>query len=196
MRILQEATYFEMMIKNSRFVAEALPVASAEEARAVLAAQRARYADANHVVYAFIVGLQGEVLGCSDAGEPSGTAGRPTLAVVKGSGMTNFLLTTARWFGGTKLGTGGLVHGYTACAQGALENAVSEEWVAKTTFALELPYDLYDRVKRLFAETEVEVLEEAFTDVIAMRCVVREEAFAGLDADVGEMSKGKVALER
>src|SRR5574344_183749 len=82
-----------------------------------------QYADATHVVHAFVTGTFGEVNGMSDDGEPAGTAGRPVLEVLKGSNITNVLLTVTRYFGGTLLGTGGLVKAYGDCAKLAIEQA-------------------------------------------------------------------------
>ncbi len=112
MDILVEYAQNEIFIKNSRFLAEAFPVNSQQEARDCLKEQKLKYKEATHVVHAFVVGEQGEVLGCSDDGEPSGTAGKPALAVLKGAGITNLIITITRWFGGTLLGTGGLVKAY------------------------------------------------------------------------------------
>ena len=115
---LVAAEPFTLIVKNSRFLAELFPVATQEGARTILAAQKSRWPDIRHVVHAFAIGPQANILGCSDDGEPAGTAGRPALEVLKGSGVTNVLLTIARWFGGTKLGTGGLVHAYGDAARG------------------------------------------------------------------------------
>ena len=112
---LEEATA-ELNVKNSRFISEVFPVSSQADAREKLHELKKKYSDATHVVHAFVVGASGEVNGMSDDGEPSGTAGRPVLDVLKGSGLTNILLTVTRYFGGTLLGTGGLVHAYSDSA--------------------------------------------------------------------------------
>jgi uncharacterized YigZ family protein len=122
----------ELTVKNSRFLSEITRVDSPDEAREIWHFKKETYDNGGHIVYAFITGPQGNIMGCSDDGEPSGTAGKPTLAVLKGSGATNLLLTTARWFGGTKLGTGGLVKAYTESAQLALANCTFTELVEET----------------------------------------------------------------
>lgn len=93
------------------------PVETQAQAREKLHEVKQKYFDATHVVHAFSVGLKSETFGMSDDGEPSGTAGRPVLDVLKGSGITNILLTVTRYFGGTLLGTGGLVHAYSESAK-------------------------------------------------------------------------------
>ena len=92
-------------------------------ARDLVKAQKSKYADATHVVHAFVIGSGAEILGMSDDGEPSGTAGRPTLDVLKGRGCTNTLITITRWFGGTLLGTGGLVKAYSGGAKQVIQKA-------------------------------------------------------------------------
>ncbi|MBO7092300.1 MAG: YigZ family protein, partial [Victivallales bacterium] len=144
MLVLEESVQFELTVKNSRFLAEAFIVGNAEAARERLREQKERFSDASHVVHAFIVGPEGNVMGCSDDGEPSGTSGRPVLEVLKGSGVTNVILTVTRWFGGTKLGTGGLVKAYTESAQGVVAQMRTHELVAMSHFEMMVPYGLYE----------------------------------------------------
>ena len=123
MKILTEYISFEENIKGSRFLSELFPCTSQSDARELIKTQKAKYADATHVVHAFIIGQNAEIMGMSDDGEPSGTAGRPTLDVLKGSGCTNLIITITRWFGGTLLGTGGLVKAYSGGAKKVMEEA-------------------------------------------------------------------------
>ncbi len=96
----------EITIKRSIFRAEIFYTEQAADAKDMVKRQKERYRDARHVVHAFVIGETGAVLGCSDDGEPAGTAGQPVLAVLKGSGITNILVTVTRWFGGTLQGNG------------------------------------------------------------------------------------------
>jgi uncharacterized YigZ family protein len=109
-------TKAEITVKRSRFLAEIFPVATPEEARSKIKAQKSAHKGSSHVVHAFITGPQGEIRGMSDNGEPPGTAARPVMDRLVGRRLTNILLTVTRWFGGTKLGTGGLVKAYGAAA--------------------------------------------------------------------------------
>ncbi len=112
----------ETRVVNSRFIATIGQAQTVEEARAFIDALRQEFADATHNVYAFRVGYGASVTeGMSDDGEPSGTAGRPALAVLRGADLGDVVLVITRYFGGTKLGTGGLVRAYTHSAQEALE---------------------------------------------------------------------------
>ncbi len=159
-----ERVQTEIIIKKSRFITTAQVATSVPEARGVIAGARAEMPDANHHVYAFRVGLGNSVTeGMSDDGEPKGTSGPPTLAVLRGSGIGDIALVTTRYFGGTKLGTGGLVRAYTESAQEALSMLKTELKVEKRLLGLELPYSLYNIVKRLIATHRGEIQEEEFT---------------------------------
>lgn len=120
--------------KKSRFLATACPVNSEEEVQRILAEERKKYWDARHHCYAYCIGSRGELSRFSDDGEPGGTAGRPILDVIQGSGITNQLIVVTRYFGGVLLGTGGLVRAYGSAAKAALASAEAvtvyegEEW--------------------------------------------------------------------
>ena len=153
----------EIIVRKSRFLTTVARTDSVESARATLASVRAEMPDANHHVYAFRVGFGKSVTeGMSDAGEPSGTAGPPTLAVLRGSGIGDIALVTTRYFGGAKLGTGGLVRAYTEAAQEALRQLSTERKVERRTIGLELPYSLYNIVKRLIAAHGGTIEDESF----------------------------------
>ena len=136
-------------------------------ARATVKDLRAEFPGANHHVYAFRVGFGNTVTeGMSDDGEPSGTAGPPTLAVVRGSDVGDIVLVTARFFGGIKLGTGGLVRAYTESAQEALRMLRTELKVERLVVGLEMPYSLYNIVKLLIAEHKGVVEDAVFDEQI------------------------------
>ena len=166
MYILTKYNSTELVIKGSRFIAEVFPVETQQEARDKLKEQKTHYSDATHVCHCFITGLQAEVMGMSDDGEPSGTAGRPMLDVLKGRNLTNVLLTVTRYFGGTLLGTGGLVKAYGDSAKLVLEKVFqdncAEEYVKKSQFNFHCTYDFYDKIKRILDSYEVELLKQDF----------------------------------
>ena len=191
MLILKEPTWAEFTVKNSRFIAEAVPVSTPEAARAFWHAQKEKYDNGGHIVYAFITGPQGNVMGCSDDGEPSGTAGRPMLAVLKGSGLTNVIVTAARWFGGTKLGTGGLVRAYSDGARLALENAVTAELVPMEHFGIVVPYPFYEQTKRLLEAHQFTVLSEEFGAAVTLQGEIREEQAPALKEELSELTCAK-----
>jgi len=194
MKIFLEGTPAELMVKNSRFRSELEYAETPEAAREIWRLRKTQYDNGGHIVYAFIVGAQGNIQGCSDDGEPSGTAGRPTLEVLKGSGLTNVILTTARWFGGTKLGTGGLVHAYTASAQAALENIRTRELVPMRELDFTVPYALYEQVKRLLAASGFETKQEEFLSDVRIRGELTAAALPGLRTKLRDLSNGKIIL--
>ena len=190
MLILRQGTRAELLVRKSRFLAEATPVDSAEAARGLWRERKRIYAGCSHVVMAFVCGPQGGLMGCSDDGEPSGTAGRPALEVLKGSGITNVLLTVTRWFGGILLGTGGLVRAYTESAQLALADAQTTELVPLTRFTLALPYFLYETVRRRFPEFAAEITGEEFAAGVTLSGVVPSANFAAFSETVRDLTGG------
>ena len=193
MLILRQGTRAELTVRKSRFLAEATPVDSVESARALWRERKRIYADSNHVVYAFVCGPQGGVMGCSDDGEPSGTSGRPTLEVLKGSGITNVLLTVTRWFGGIKLGTGGLVRAYTESAQLALADAQTAELVPMTRFTLALSYLHYESVRRRLAEFAAEITGEEFAAGVTLAGTIPSANYAAFAEAVRDLTSGSSA---
>lgn len=194
MRILSSPGSAELNIRNSRFLAEAFIVGTQEEARALIKTQKERYADAAHVVHAFVIGPAGGILGCSDDGEPSGTAGRPVLDVLKGSGLTNALVTVTRWFGGTLLGTGGLVKAYGDSAKAVLAVAPSVELVAMRDFSVEFAYEVYERARREMVALGAKVEREDFGTVVLVSGRVREADAEALSERVADISSGRARV--
>jgi uncharacterized YigZ family protein len=185
----------ETVVRNSRFIAEAVPVNSAEEAREVLRQRKEEYADASHVVHAFVVGIGASIMGCSDDGEPPGTSGRPALEVLKGSGITNIIVTITRYFGGSKLGTGGLVKAYTESVQQVLELAQTKEWVATREFSLQAPYTIYEPSKKILLAHDAEISDEHFADEVTLRGSIREDASAQAAQELQDLSRGQSSLQ-
>ena len=190
MLILRHATSAELVVRKSRFLSEATPVTSPEEARDIWRERKSNYTNGGHIVFAFVCGPQGGLMGCSDDGEPSGTAGRPVLEVLKGSGITNVLLTVARWFGGIKLGTGGLVRAYTESAQLALADAPVTELVPLSSFILTLSYGDYENIRRRLAEFAVEIASEEFAVGVTLTGTVPSANFSTFSEMVSNLTGG------
>lgn len=186
----------ELRFKNSLFIGTAGSAASVEEARGLVARLRGEYPDASHHVYAFAVGTGASIIhGMSDDGEPSGTAGRPVLAVVQGSGLGDVAVVVTRYFGGTKLGTGGLVRAYGSTAKAVLEVLPRVEKVAKVAAQLVLPYELHTRARLLIGEAEGEIEKEEFGAQITLGLQLRCDRAEALDRALRELSAGRVRLE-
>lgn len=194
MKTISQNAVCELDIKKSCFLAEAFPVSSQEEARELLKKQKERHFDATHVVHAFVIGSSGEILGCSDDGEPSGTAGRPSLDVLKGSGATNILVTVSRWFGGTLLGTGGLVKAYGDSVKAVLDICELHEIIETRSFILSLPYALYERYKRDADSLGITESVDSFSSDVEITGSVRIETASALQEYVRNASAGKIEV--
>lgn len=198
MDILTTHIQYEETIKGSRFLSELIPCISQAEAREILKSQKAKYADSTHVVHAFIVGAGAQVKGMSDDGEPSGTAGRPTLDVLSGRACTNVILTITRWFGGTLLGTGGLVKAYSGGAKGVIakadEQGAFQPLVDKTTFIFEADYALLRSIKNLMESFHFWNVKEEFGTSITITGEIQSDEKETFSAKLKDLSNGKILL--
>ena len=184
----------EIAIVNSRFIASLSPVESAEEARGFIVRIREEFPDATHNVPAFIIGGGNSTTEyCSDDGEPSGTSGRPLLAVLKGSGMGNIAVVVTRYFGGTLLGTGGLVRAYTAAGRLVVERVRRAAMVEMGRFEVDLPYALFDRFRIVSAESEADIVGESFAEVVhlAVEVPLERARFFRVEARGRELRLGR-----
>lgn len=160
----------ELREKGSRFLAIVLPAADEREARVQLSDLRQRYAEATHVCWARRLGAPPREAR-SDAGEPRGTAGEPMLRVLQGAELSDVLAVVVRWYGGTKLGKGGLARAYAGVLQQALERLAVTRRQAAVRLRLSLPYGVLGEVRRLVRPPEVEIAEERFGEraVVVLR---------------------------
>jgi uncharacterized YigZ family protein len=153
----------EIKVVNSRFIATMAPVFSVDEAKAFIARIKAEFADATHNVPAYLIGHGNSVVAhCHDDGEPSGTGGKPALAVLRGSGLGDVAVVVTRYFGGTKLGTGGLVRAYGDAVREVLEITPRAAKVATHSVIIALPYPLYEQARRLVEANHGQILDEDF----------------------------------
>lgn len=198
MDILTKTVSSEEVIKGSRFLSELIPCSSQSEARDILKAQKAKYADATHVVHAFVVGNGAEICGMSDDGEPNGTSGRPTLDVLKGRNCTNVILTITRWFGGTLLGTGGLVKAYSGGAKQVIAKADEEQafqpLVAKTPFIFSSDYSLFKLIKLKLQDFHIWNQTEDFGTDITISGEIQSDEYETLGSILSDISNGKIKL--
>lgn len=185
----------ELHVANSRFIATIGAARTVGEARTFIEQVRAEFPDATHHVFAFRVGYGASVTeGMSDDGEPPGTAGRPVLTVLRGADLGDVVLVITRYFGGTKLGTGGLVRAYTAAAQAALEALPRAERVEQRRGVVVVPYRLYEQVKRLVEAHGGEVLAEDFAAEVTLTLTFPAEARAAFESALAELSAGQLTV--
>jgi uncharacterized YigZ family protein len=180
------AAHGEVRERGSRFLALVFPAAGSEEADARLEEVRRRHPDATHVCWARRLGPRAAERS-SDAGEPPGTAGVPILRVLQGAGLSDVLCVVARWFGGVKLGKGGLARAYAAAAKEALAALPVVERVPTAEVYLELPYESLGAVRRLLRRPRIQPLGEEYGERVRLRLAVQaparrefEEALAAL----------------
>ncbi|MFN2162510.1 MAG: YigZ family protein, partial [Candidatus Promineifilaceae bacterium] len=191
-----QETRVEIRVSNSRFIATVAPVFSVEEARAFISKVKEEFSDASHNVPAFLVGYGPSVTAhCSDDGEPSGTAGRPALAVLQGSGLGDIAVVITRYFGGTKLGTGGLVRAYGDAVKEVLETLPLAEKVPTHTVLMAVPYNLFEQVKLLIEVHNGRVLDEEFAADVTITAQFTVEQFDPFQDALRELSHGRLEAE-
>lgn len=185
----------ELIVRKSRFIATAAFADSTEAAKAFLDDVRQEMPDASHHVYAFRVGYGNSVIeGVSDDGEPSGTSGPPILSILRGTEIGDAIIVVTRYFGGTKLGTGGLVRAYGDAARKVLGELPITLKVERQHFDIELPYSFYEVVKKLIEEHDGEITQETFLSQVQITFSVPEEAVGPLNTLVQDITSGKVQL--
>lgn len=186
----------ESKVKNSLFIASAAPAFSIEEARAFIARIKSEFPDASHNVPAYLIGFGPAVTAhCSDDGEPGGTAGRPALAVLQGSGLGDIVVVVTRYFGGTKLGTGGLVRAYGGAVKAVLDVLPRAQKVATHTVMVAVPYSFFERLKLMIAESNGQVLDELFAADVTITIQFEQERFPGFQAALAGQSNGSIEAE-
>lgn len=172
--------------RGSRFLAVVRPAPSEEAVRATLEAVAAELADATHHCWAARIGWP-PLERSSDAGEPSGTAGVPILQVLRGAGLSDAVAVVARWFGGTKLGKGGLARAYAGATREALLELPVVRRVPTVELAVELPYDRLGAVKRLVRPPQVEVRSEEYGATVRLVLAVHEVEREALEAALADL---------
>ena len=195
MLVPSAAASAETVVKASRFLSRIDPIADQEEVKTIVAGLREEHPGAVHVVWAYIWGKDRSVFGYSDDREPKGTAGRPVFEVLKGSGISNALLTVVRYFGGTKLGTGGLVRAYTDAAKAVLEQTETEERVDMRTMDISLDYGVFERIKLRLSELGGKLKDERFGEHVSLSLDIPAENEEEWIRDINDITSGRVHIE-
>lgn len=183
----------EIIVVNSRFITTVGHVGTTDDAKDFLKSIREEMPDASHHVYAYRIGYGNSVIdGMSDDGEPSGTAGPPVLAVLRGSDIGDIIVVVTRYFGGTKLGTGGLVRAYNEATRQALDQLQVEEKIEKCLIGIETPYTYYEQIKRLINQHNGTLEEETFTGEVALIIKFPIEDIQSFSQNLMELTAGKV----
>ena len=186
----------EHVVVNSRFIATLAPAFSTDEARDFIKRIRLEHAAASHNVPVYIIGGGNNVTDyCSDDGEPQGTAGRPALAVLRGSGLGDVVLVITRYFGGTLLGTGGLVKAYTESAQLVVKDVPRARKLQVEIAMLALPYPLLERIRLLVGRHNGAILSEDFAADVTMTLRFPQENYPLFQSALRELSSGSLQAE-
>lgn len=186
----------EIVEKKSRFIAQVFPVETEEEVLQILEETRKKYWDARHNCYAFVLGAGGEITRCSDDGEPSGTAGRPILEVLTGRGLRNVLIIVTRYFGGTLLGTGGLVRAYSQAAQAGLAASQVITKQAGCLLTVDTDYNGIGKLQYLAAQSGLAVLDTVYTESVQMKVLVPTELCGSVQKEITEATSGQAGISQ
>ncbi len=184
----------EIVEKKSRFIAQVFPVKTEEEAAEFIGQVKKEYWDARHNCYAFVLGQGGEITRCSDDGEPSGTAGRPILEVLMGRELTNILVIVTRYFGGTLLGTGGLVRAYSEAAKEGLNNSRLMKKLVGRRLDVYTDYNGLGKLQYVAANLSLAILDTVYTEGVELKLLVPEELREKAEKEITEATAGKAKL--
>lgn len=185
----------EIRVVNSRFIATAAYTPTVEDAKGFIARVRAEFADATHNVFAYVVGYGATTtLGMSDDGEPGGTAGRPALAVLRGSGLGDVAVVVTRYFGGTLLGTGGLVRAYGDAVRAVLDELPRTEKVERRALLVAIGYSQYEQVKRLVAAHNGTITSDEFAADITLTLSFAVDDVAAFADELRDLTAGQAEL--
>lgn len=194
--ILYKGGQGEIVEKKSRFIANIFPAQDEEEALARITEMRKKYYDARHNCFAYVIGEKNETERCSDDGEPSGTAGRPMLDVLTGQGIHNAVAIVTRYFGGTLLGTGGLVRAYSGAMKEGLLHCVLMEQLTGHKISIKTDYNDIGKIQYLARQLELTELDTAYADTVEMTLLVPAAVIDKAEQEITEKTAGRVKISR
>ena len=191
MKIVYKGGEGEIVEKKSRFIATVVPVESEDEALAFIAAMKKKYWNATHNCSAFVVGENYEIQRCSDDGEPQGTAGRPMLDVLLGEEIHNAAVVVTRYFGGTLLGTGGLVRAYSKSVQEGLRCSTVIEKKVGALMMIQTDYNGIGKIQYLLGQRGLTIVDSEYTDIVVIQTLVPEDQIKELKEAITEGTNGR-----
>lgn len=194
-RIILDEGYGEIEEKKSRFICSMKPVHTEEEAIAFIEEVKKKYWDARHNCSAFVLGKRQELTRCSDDGEPSGTAGRPMLEVLLGEELCDVAAVVTRYFGGTLLGTGGLVRAYTQAVKAAVDNCETGYMKYGIKLKLETDYNGIGKIQYILGKHNIDAKDADYGAYVTLRIVVEEGKVDGIIKEITEATNGQAVME-
>jgi uncharacterized YigZ family protein len=190
-KIVYEGGEGELIEKKSRFIATVRPVESEEEALEFIAEMKKKYWNATHNCSAFVIGENQQLQRCSDDGEPQGTAGRPMLDVLLGEDVHNAAVVVTRYFGGTLLGTGGLVRAYSRAVQEGLRASRVIEKKSGALLSVQTDYNGIGKIQYLLGQRGLTITNSEYTDIVVIETLVPEDQVQELREAVTEATNGR-----
>lgn len=185
----------EIVEKRSRFIATVRPVETEEDVQQFLEEMRKKYYDARHNCFAFSIGVEQPIVRCSDDGEPSGTAGKPILEVIQGQELHNIAIVVTRYFGGTLLGTGGLVRAYTQAAQEGIKQSHTIEKQFVKIIRLITNYNDIGKIQYLLGNESISIQSSDYTEIVTMKIVVPIGKVEQIEKKLIEVTNGTIQME-
>ena len=195
-KILYKGGSGELVEKKSRFIADLRPVASEEEALEYIEEIRKKYWDARHHCFAYIIGDRGQSARCSDDGEPSQTAGKPMMDVLGGEELHDVCAVVTRYFGGTLLGTGGLVRAYSGAVKEGIKNCVILEKKLAVRLNITTDYSGVGKIQYIAAQGGIDTLDTRYTDKAVFTFLVPIAEERRFTAQITEGTAGKAVIQR
>ncbi len=195
-KIIYNSGQGEIIEKKSRFIATVRPAESEEEAITFIDEMKKKYWNATHNCSAYVIGLNNEIMRCSDDGEPAQTAGRPMLDVLIGEEVRNVCVVVTRYFGGTLLGTGGLVRAYSKAVQAGLESCDIVEKIPADRVNIDCDYTLLGKLQYITAQEGIKVTDTQYTDKVSMTLMIPVEDTGRIINKITEAVNGKAEITK
>jgi uncharacterized YigZ family protein len=185
----------EVVEKKSRFIATVIPIETEEDAISFIEATKKKNWDASHNCSAYVIGLKNEIQRCSDDGEPNQTAGKPMLDVLLGEGLHNTCVVVTRYFGGTLLGTGGLVRAYSKAVQEGIKNCIIAEKQFGTKLMIGTDYNGIGKIQYILGQRGLTILASDYTDKVNITVLVPVREVEEVEAAITEATSGQAVME-
>ncbi len=185
----------EFIINKSRFIGYASPIESEEEALSFIKEIKEKHKDATHNVYGYVFGKESNIQRFSDDGEPSGTAGIPVLQVIKKEELRNLVIVVTRYFGGTKLGGGGLIRAYTKSAKLAIDSSIIVQNKLFNRLSIETSYSSYGKIENYFLEGDYIVDSVEFLEKVEIELYVEKIEIDGVISDLMDITSGELSYK-
>ena len=194
-KIIYKEGMGELVEKKSRFIAQIRPVKSEEEALAFVEETRKKYWDARHNCFAFVIGSNNEIQRFSDDGEPQGTAGKPILETLLNENLHNTLIVVTRYFGGTLLGTGGLVRAYGQSSKEGIRNSVIQKVCEGISFKLTVDYNSIGKIKYIMGQMGITDAQEEYGQNVVLSILMKKDEYNEFNTKVTDATGGKAVFE-